>query len=137
MKNLIRRYARCKRFDKLGGCNFFEWVDDSLCHIVKSNVVALMVQNETLLAENEEMMKQLKEWETDKENLSRMKQKNFSLKMEVKAYYDRERSVIWAMLIFLPYCVHSSVFIFDLPLLVVDLVYGVDFDETCFYVQII
>ena len=45
-------------------------------------------------------MKQLKEWEIDKENLSRMKQKNFSLKMEVKAYHNRERSVIWAMLMF-------------------------------------
>ena len=50
---------------------------------------------------------------------------------------DRIHSEIKLSGVFLPYCVHSSVFIFDLPLLVVDLVYGVDFDETCFYVQII
>jgi len=52
---------------------------------MRLNVVGLMEKNETLLAENEEMMKQLKKWETDKENLSKMNQKNLSLKMEVKA----------------------------------------------------
>ena len=100
VKNPIRMYARCKRFDKPAESNFFEWVDDSLCDRVSSNIVALMVKNETLLVENEEMMKQLKELETDKENLSRMKQKNLSLKMEVKACHNRERSVIWVMLMF-------------------------------------
>ena len=60
-KNPIRRYARCKRFDKPRGCNFFEWVDDSLYNRVRSSVVGLMLKNETLLAKNEERMKQLKD----------------------------------------------------------------------------
>jgi len=59
-----------------------------------------MVKDDTLFVENEQMMKLLKGWETTKENLSMMKQKNLSLKIEVKACHNIERSVIWAMLLF-------------------------------------
>ena len=100
VKNPIQRYARCKHFDKHGGCDFFQRVDDSLCDKVRSNVVGLMMRNESLLVENEQMMKLLKDWECDKQNLVRMKKKNMALKMEVKACHNRERSVIWAMLLF-------------------------------------
>ena len=85
VKNPIRRYARCKRFDKPGGCDFFQWVDDSLYDKVRLNVVSLMMRNKSLLTENEQMMKLLKDWECDKQNLARMKEKNMALKMEVKA----------------------------------------------------
>ena len=56
--------------------------------------MGLMLKNETLLAKNVERMKQLKEWEIVEENLSRIKQKNLSLKMKVKACHNRERSIL-------------------------------------------
>jgi len=79
---------------------FLEWVNDSLHDRMRSNVVGLMVRNETLLPENKQMMKLFKNWETDKHNLARMNQKNISLKMEVKECHKKERSIIWAMLLF-------------------------------------
>ncbi|KAJ8441401.1 hypothetical protein Cgig2_002360 [Carnegiea gigantea] len=90
VKNSIRRYARYKRFDKPEGCDFFEWVDDSLCDKVMPNVVGLMMRNDSLLRENEQMMKCLKDWECDKKNLTRMKEKNVVLKMEVKVCHNTE-----------------------------------------------
>ena len=53
-----------------------------------------------ILVKNEQMMKLLKDWEIDKHNLARMKQKNISLKMEVKACHNEERLVIWVTPLF-------------------------------------
>ena len=55
-------------------------MDDSLYDKVRSNVVGLIMRNKSLLAENEQKMKLLKDWECDKQNLTRMKEKNMSLK---------------------------------------------------------
>ena len=74
-------------------------MDDSLYDKVRSNLVGLMMRNHSLLAENEQMMKRLKDWECDKKKLARVKEKNVALKMEVKACHNRERSVIWAVLL--------------------------------------
>lgn len=63
-------------------------------------MVGLMMKNDSLFAENEQLMKLLKDWECDKQNLARMKEKNMALKMEVKACHNRDRSVIWAMMLF-------------------------------------
>ena len=53
-----------------------------------------------ILVKNEQMMKLLKDWEIDKHNLARMKQKNILLKMEVKACHNKERLVIWVTPLF-------------------------------------
>ena len=52
IKNLLRRFARCRMFDSPSGCDHFEWIDDSLSDKVRSLVVCLIVSNETLLEEN-------------------------------------------------------------------------------------
>ena len=62
--------------------------------------MGLMAKNKTILADNEQMIKLLRDWEDDKPNFASMKQKNMSLKMEAKACHNRERSLIWAILSF-------------------------------------
>jgi len=47
-KNLIRRFARYKRFGMAGGCDHFGWISDAHCDRVRSMVVALMIKNETI-----------------------------------------------------------------------------------------
>jgi len=31
LKNRLRRFARCRMYDSPKGCDYFEWIDDSLC----------------------------------------------------------------------------------------------------------
>jgi len=42
---------RCRRYGEVRGCDYFELVDESLDEIVRSMVVSLMVNNETMAAE--------------------------------------------------------------------------------------
>ena len=62
-------------------------------------MVRLIMKNETLLTDNKLIMKQLKDWEVDKEIMERMKQKNTALKIEINACQNRERLVVWVMLL--------------------------------------
>lgn len=52
IKNPMRRFARCRMLGSLGGCDHFEWIDNSLCVKVRSIVVSLIVSNEILVQEN-------------------------------------------------------------------------------------
>ena len=72
-KNPIRRYAWCKRFDRPGGCEFFDWVDDSLCDRFRSTVVGLMNQNDALAAEKEQLKNVIRQNEAGKKETRRMK----------------------------------------------------------------
>jgi len=49
IKNSLRRFARCRMFDLPGGCDYFEWIDDSLCDKVRLMVGSLIVSDETLV----------------------------------------------------------------------------------------
>lgn len=51
LKNLLRRFARCKKDRGGKGCEFFEWVDDPLCDKTRSMVVGLMIKNSQLALE--------------------------------------------------------------------------------------
>jgi len=43
-KNPLKRFARSQRFEMHGGCEHFEWIDDSLCDKVRSMAMALLVK---------------------------------------------------------------------------------------------
>jgi len=67
-KNLTQRHARCKHFDRVGGYDFFECLDDSLCNMVWSTVVGLMNQNDAVSAENEQLKNQLEQNDANKKD---------------------------------------------------------------------
>ena len=64
------------------GCDYFEWIDDSLCDKVRSMVVSLIASSETLLEDNKQLQRQLDERVDEKDVLNKVKEKNARLKME-------------------------------------------------------
>jgi len=82
IKNLLRRFARRRIHESPKGCDYFEWIDDSLCDKVRSMVVSLMASSETLLEDNKQLQKLLDERVGEKDVLNKLKEKNARLKME-------------------------------------------------------
>ncbi|KAJ8429936.1 hypothetical protein Cgig2_017986 [Carnegiea gigantea] len=67
IKNPLRRFARCRMFDSIGGRDYFEWIDDSVCDKVSSMVVSLIMSNETLLEEYQHLQRMEEETTCDKD----------------------------------------------------------------------
>jgi len=82
LKNPLRRFARCRMYDSPKGCDYFEWIDDSLCDKVRSMVVSLIASSETLLEDNKQLQRQLDEGVVEKDIQNKLKEKNARLKME-------------------------------------------------------
>ncbi|KAJ8426454.1 hypothetical protein Cgig2_031103 [Carnegiea gigantea] len=85
-------------FESPGGHDQFEWVDDSLCDKIRSVVVSLIVSNETLVQENQHLLRMKEETACDRdvvkrvrEKNSRMKIENSRLKMQLVDYQMKER----------------------------------------------
>ncbi|KAJ8444489.1 hypothetical protein Cgig2_024053 [Carnegiea gigantea] len=51
LKNPMRKFVHCRNYRGGGGCDYFEWVDESLDEGVRSMVVGLIVSNDTMAAE--------------------------------------------------------------------------------------
>ena len=51
LKNTMHRFVRCRKYGGGGGCDYFEWVDESIDERVRSMVVGLMVSNDTTAVE--------------------------------------------------------------------------------------
>jgi len=64
------------------GCDYFEWIDESLCDKVRSMVVSLIASSETLLEDNKQLQRQLDEIVDEKDVLNKVKEENARLKME-------------------------------------------------------
>ena len=48
LKNPIRRFVHCRRHGDDGGCDDFQWVDESFNERVKFMVVGLMLINDRM-----------------------------------------------------------------------------------------
>ena len=108
IKYPLRRFARCRMYESPKGCDYFEWVDDSLCDKVRSMVVSLIASSETLLEDNKQLQRLIDEKAGKEDVLNRLKQKNerlkmensklkmenSSLKMQVLQYQMRERKML-------------------------------------------
>lgn len=106
IKNPLRRFARCRMYDSPGGCDHFEWIDDSICDEVRSMVVSLIVLNKTLVQENEHLQRMKEEAASDRdamkrlrEKTSRLKMDNSRLKIQLVDYQMRERKILWRLLL--------------------------------------
>ena len=58
-----------------GGCEHFEWIDDSFYDKVRSMVVAIMVKNESLAGEIEALQNIKNEREIEKQEVNRLKER--------------------------------------------------------------
>ena len=113
IKNPLRRFARRRMCKSPKGCNYFEWIDDSLCDKVRSMVVSLIASSETLLADNKQLQRLLDEKAGEKDVLNRLKDKNARLKMknsnlkmknsrlkmQILHYQMRQRKMLWDLLL--------------------------------------
>jgi len=82
LKNPLRRFGRCRMYESPKGCDYFEWIDDSLCDKVRSMVVSLIASSETLLEDNKQLQRRLDERVDGNDVLNKLKEKNARLKME-------------------------------------------------------
>jgi len=64
------------------GCDYFEWIDDSLCNKVRSMVVSLIASSATLLEDNKQLQRLLDERAGEKDVVNKFTEKNARLKME-------------------------------------------------------
>ena len=113
IKNPLWRFGRSRMFNLPGGCDHFEWVDDSLCDKVRSIMVSLIVWSKTLLQENQHLQTTKEEAAYDRDVVKRVREKNSRLKMEnsrlkmqnsclkmqLVDYQMRERKVLWGLLL--------------------------------------
>ena len=81
LKNLMRWFVHCRRRHDDGGCEFFQWMDESLDERVRSMVVGLMLHNDRLAAKIQQVEKNL---EGQKRELSKMKEKNGRMKLRLQ-----------------------------------------------------
>ena len=82
IKNPLRRFARCRMYESPKGCDYFEWIDDSLCNKVRSMVVSLIASSATLLEDNKQLQRLLDERVDGNDVLNKLEEKNARLKME-------------------------------------------------------
>jgi len=82
IKNPLRRFARCRMNESPKACDYFEWIDDSLCDKVRSMVVSLIASSEILIEDNKQLQRLLDERANKKDVLNKLKEKNARLKME-------------------------------------------------------
>ncbi|KAJ8435787.1 hypothetical protein Cgig2_030653 [Carnegiea gigantea] len=106
IRNSLRRFARCRMLDSPGGCDHFEWIDDSLCDKIRSMVVSLIVSNEILLEEDQHLQRMKEKAACDRDVAKRVREKNLRLRMEdsrlkiqLIGYQMRERKVLWGLLL--------------------------------------
>jgi len=64
------------------GCDYFEWIDDSLCDKVRLMVVSLIASSEIFLEDNKQLQRVLNERASEKDVLNKLKEKNARMKME-------------------------------------------------------
>jgi len=113
IKNPVRRFAKCRMYESPKGCEYFEWIDNSLCDKVRSMVVSLIASSETLLEDNKQLQRLLDEKAGEKDVLNRLKDKNARLKMknsnlkmknsrlkmQILHYQMRQRKMLWDLLL--------------------------------------
>jgi len=73
LKNLMCRFVHYRRHHDGGGCDYFEWVDESLNERVRSMVVGLLMSNERMTVKIQQLENEL---ESQKRELNKMKDKN-------------------------------------------------------------
>jgi len=88
LKNPMRRFVHCRRHGDDGGCDYFQWVDESLNERVKSMVVGLMMNNDRMVAKIQQLENEL---ECQKLELNKMKEKNGRLKLRLCQCQRRQK----------------------------------------------
>ena len=81
LKNPMRRFVHCRRHGDDGGCEFFQWMDESLDERVRSMVVGLMLKNDRMAGKIRKLENDL---EAQKCELSKMKEKNGRMKLRLQ-----------------------------------------------------
>ncbi|KAJ8429339.1 hypothetical protein Cgig2_025786 [Carnegiea gigantea] len=83
LKNPIHRFVHCRNYGGGGGCDYFEWIDESLDERVRSMAVGLMVSNDTMAAEIKRLENDL---EAQKHEVKKLNEKNQRMKLKLYAW---------------------------------------------------
>jgi len=96
LNNPIHRFVHRIRYGDGGGYDYFEWVNESLDERVRSMMVGLMVNNEITAAE---IKKFENDFETQKHELKKMKEKNGRLKLKLCACHIRQKLYLYFVIV--------------------------------------
>jgi len=98
LKNPMRRFVRCRNYGGGGGCEYFEWVDESLDERVRSMVVGLMVSNDIMAAEIKILENDL---EAQKHEVKKLKEKNRRMQLKLYAWQRRQKLHLSFVIVFI------------------------------------
>ncbi|KAJ8448937.1 hypothetical protein Cgig2_030793 [Carnegiea gigantea] len=93
----MRRFVHCRNYGGGGGCEYFEWVDESLDETVRSMVVGLMVTNDTIAVEIKRLENDL---EAQKHEVKKLKEKNRRMKLKLYAWQRTQKLYLFFVIMF-------------------------------------
>jgi len=96
LKNAMRKFVHCRRHGDGGGCDYFQWVDESLDERMRSMLAGLMVNNERMIAKIQQLEN---ESDSQKCDLNKMKDKNGRPKLKLCTCHRRQKLYMYCVIV--------------------------------------